>query len=123
MSIAPVSQLLRYKQRMEWDFQWVSSAESEFNRDFNVSFNDSELAAQSATYNYKENTSFPCKEAPGISVFKRVGDDEIYHTYSVYGRGLEKVMTTYDLLDMVPKGRDEGGNNMSWLRRKDEYEK
>lgn len=31
-------------------------------------------------------------------------------------------MTAYDLLDMVPKGRDEGGKNMYWLRRKDEYE-
>jgi len=40
----------------------------------------------------------------------------------VYSRGLEEVMTVYDLLDMAPKGRDEGGRNMFWIRRKDEYE-
>lgn len=61
-------------------------------------------------------------EAPGISVFAKDRAGNIYHTYSVYSRGLEGVMTAYDLLDMVPKGRDEGGRNMFWVRRKDEYE-
>jgi predicted dithiol-disulfide oxidoreductase (DUF899 family) len=29
---------------------------------------------------------------------------------------------TYQYLDLVPKGRDEGDAIMAWLRRRDEYE-
>jgi predicted dithiol-disulfide oxidoreductase (DUF899 family) len=29
----------------------------------------------------------------------------------------------YHYLDIVPKGRDEGGRGPSWVRRHDEYEK
>ena len=121
VSIATIDKIEAYKARMGWSFPWVSSAGTDFNRDFCVSFTEDELANQAARYNYQDHTGFPCQEAPGISVFVKEGSD-IYHTYSVYGRGLEKTMTTYDLLDMVPKGRDEGGNNMVWLRRKDEYD-
>ncbi|MGF1737675.1 DUF899 domain-containing protein [Photobacterium satsumensis] len=121
ISIAPISKLSDYKRRMNWQFNWVSSQHSSFNRDFQVSFSDEERTTQQVTYNYQERTSFPCNEAPGISTFVRDENGDIFHTYSVYGRGLEKVMTAYDLLDMAPKGRDEGGKNMFWLRRKDEY--
>jgi predicted dithiol-disulfide oxidoreductase (DUF899 family) len=31
-------------------------------------------------------------------------------------------MTSYDLLDMFPNGRDEEGEGMYWLRRKDAYQ-
>ena len=30
-------------------------------------------------------------------------------------------MVYYAILDRAPKGRDEGGQPMSWLRRHDEY--
>ncbi len=46
------------------------------------------------------------QESPDISVFAREGD-EIYHTYSTYSRGLDPYNLTYQLLDIVPKGRDE----------------
>ena len=47
----------------------------------------------------------------------------MYHTYSVYGRGLENFMGAYHLLDIVPKGRDEDelSYGMEWLRLKDAY--
>jgi predicted dithiol-disulfide oxidoreductase (DUF899 family) len=121
VSKAPLEKLIAYKKRMGWSFPWVSSADSDFNRDFDVSFTDEELAQSSCRYNYRDGVSFPAREAPGISVFARDDEGNVYHTYSVYGRGLEKVMTAYDLLDMVPKGRDEAGKNMYWVRRKDEY--
>ncbi len=31
----------------------------------------------------------------------------VFHTYSVYGRGVELMMGTYRILDLTPKGRDE----------------
>jgi predicted dithiol-disulfide oxidoreductase (DUF899 family) len=61
-------------------------------------------------------------ELPGLSVFCRDGG-EVFHTYSCYARGLDALNVAYQLLDLVPKGRDEAGlpSTMSWLRRHDEY--
>src|SRR6267378_3189467 len=49
-------------------------------------------------------------------VFARDESGNIFHTYSSYGRGAEENLVTYKLLDITPKGRDEGagGNLMSW---------
>jgi hypothetical protein len=55
----------------------------------------------------KENITmqeFPSAEAPGLSVFYKDNDD-IFHTYSTYGRGLDPLIGTYTILDLVPKGR------------------
>ena len=50
---------------------------------------------------------------------------EIFHTYSTFGRGVEAMMGTYSLLDLVPKGRDEhdGPYKMDWVRHHDRYER
>ena len=50
--------------------------------------------------------------------------DTVFHTYSTYGRGVEVMMGTYDLLDLTPKGRDERNPNwtMDWIRHHDRYE-
>ena len=49
---------------------------------------------------------------------------EVFHTYSTFGRGVEVMMGTYSLLDLVPKGRDESDvpNKMEWVRHHDRYE-
>ncbi len=122
VSIAPLEKLQAFRRRMGWRFNWVSSAGSDFNRDFYVSFTDAELDGK-GYYNYREQ-GFPCREAPGVSVFAKGDDGGIYHTYSAYGRGLENLMGAYRLLDIVPKGRDESGfsHNMEWLRLKDAYD-
>lgn len=45
----------------------------------------------------------------------------VFHTYSTFGRGIEIANPTYQLLDLLPKGRDEGGRKMAWVRYHDEY--
>jgi len=47
----------------------------------------------------------------------------LFHTYSAYARGTETMVGTYNYLDLVPKGRDEGGLafTMSWVRHHDRY--
>lgn len=47
----------------------------------------------------------------------------VFHTYSAYGRGVEVMMGTYNLLDLTPKGRDEDGLSyaMEWVRHHDRY--
>lgn len=122
VSIAPLDVIEPFRKRMGWDFKWVSSAGSDFNRDFGVSFTEEELASGDVDYNYARQ-GFPATEAPGLSVFARDGST-VYHTYSTYGRGLDIFLTVYNLLDCVPKGRDEDGLDytMAWVRHHDRYE-
>lgn len=123
VSRAPLKVLNAYKKRMGWGFLWVSSLNNDFNRDYHVSFTQEELERGDAYYNYR-NGGFPSAEAPGASVFYKDGDGTLYHTYSVYARGLDMFITAYHYLDLVPKGRDEDGLSftMEWLRRHDEYD-
>ena len=111
-----------YKKRMGWSFKWVSSFGNDFNRDYHVSFSAEEMEKGEMEYNF-HNTSFPADEAPGISVFYKSEDGEIYHTYSCYARGLDMLNGAYHFMDLTPKGRDEDGLpfTMSWLRRHDQY--
>jgi Bacterial protein of unknown function (DUF899) len=66
---------------------------------------------------------FPSAEAPGLSVFYKDGAGGVFHTYSTCGRGVELLMGTYRILDLVPKGRDEDhlGFPMEWFRYHDRY--
>lgn len=122
ISHAPLAEILPFKQRMGWNVNWVSAHDTDFNRDFHVSFTPEEMAAGDVYYNYGMRP-FPQEEAPGVSVFARGADGAIYHTYSTYGRGVEFIMGAYHILDLVPKGRDEEGLDygMEWVRHHDRY--
>lgn len=123
VSKAPLAVLQRYQERMGWTIKWVSSFDTDFNRDFQVSFTDEERSRGHAYYNYAMG-SFPAPEAPGISVFYKDASGTVFHTYSCYARGLDMLNGTYHLLDLVPKGRDEEGlpATMAWLRHHDRYD-
>ncbi|MBX3608164.1 MAG: DUF899 domain-containing protein [Piscinibacter sp.] len=123
VSRAPLAEIERFRRRMGWPFRWVSSHGSAFNHDFGVSFDPGQVARGSVPYNYTMQ-AFPQAEAPGISVFWRDDDGSVFHTYSSYGRGVEVMMGTYPLLDLLPKGRDEErlAYGMEWVRHHDRYE-
>jgi predicted dithiol-disulfide oxidoreductase (DUF899 family) len=120
VSRAPYPKIAGYKQRMGWTFPWYSSAGSDFNFDYGVSFTPDELRAGEVEYNYRP-TRLLGTEAPGISVFLKDGM-HVYHTYSTYERGLDMLNVAYHYMDLVPKGRDEEDDGaLSWVRRRDEY--
>jgi predicted dithiol-disulfide oxidoreductase (DUF899 family) len=122
ISHAPLAELAPFKERMGWAFNWVSSHASDFNHDYHVSFTAEELATGKVDYNYRK-MEFPLEEAPGLSVFARAANGDVFHTYSTYGRGLEQLIGTYTLLDLVPKGRAEDPEaTMSWVRYHDRYD-
>lgn len=123
VSRAPISKLEAFQKRMGWKFPWVSSYGSDFNYDYHVSFTPEQLAQGKVEFNF-EMTQFPSGEAPGVNVFYKDKNGNIFHTYSAYGRGTETTMNTYNYLDYAPKGRDEEGLrfSMSWLRHHDRYE-
>lgn len=123
VSRAPLEMLDAYKKRMGWDFKWASSFESDFNHDHHVSFTPDEMKKGELFYNYRKGT-FPSEEAPGVSVFYKNQEGEVFHTYSCYARGLDMLNLAYHYMDLAPKGRDEAGlpHSMAWLRRRDQYE-
>jgi len=122
VSCAPLAEIERFKARMGWKFNWVSSYGSDFNRDFRVSFTAEEVEAGKAGYNFGIN-EIGMEEMPGLSVFARGDDGAVYRTYSTYSRGLDLLIGTYNLLDLVPKGRDEDSEApMKWLRHHDRYD-
>ena len=152
VSRAPIEKLLAYRERMGWSFNWASSHESDFNFDYGVSAAEgmthepavpvleaNELALLKLLNEQpaiRENVPLIAirnastsgttldgyfSEGHGVSTFARESDT-VYHCYSSYARGTEFLMGNYAILDRAPKGRDEGDQPMSWLRRHDEYE-
>jgi predicted dithiol-disulfide oxidoreductase (DUF899 family) len=121
VSTAPIEKLQAYRQRMGWRFKWVSSFNTDFNRDYHVTFTPAEQ--KTAVYNYRTG-GFGASEAPGISIFAKDAAGGIFHTYSCYARGLDPLNGAYQLIDLLPKGRDEDGlaHPMAWVRRHDRYD-
>ena len=133
ISRAPLAKLQAFAKRLGWTFKWVSSDESDFNYDFNVSFRPETLARGNATYNFAKLSSFRSRgellnmapsDMPGISVFAKDESGMVFHTYSAYGRGIDMMNNAYHYLDLVPKGRDEAGlpHTMSWVKLRDLYD-
>jgi predicted dithiol-disulfide oxidoreductase (DUF899 family) len=152
VSHAPIGKLVDYRERMGWSFNWASSHESDFNFDYGVSAGEgmthdaavpvlkaNELALltllnkrpavreqlplvtiQNASAT-GTNVDGYFSEGHGVSTFA-LERNTVYHCYSSYARGTEFLMGYYAILDRAPKGRDEGDQPMSWLRRHDEYE-
>lgn len=124
VSRAPLNEILSFKQRMGWHFDWVSSYESDFNYDFHVSFTEEQMKAGKGYYNFNE-IELPVEELSGLSCFYRNNAGEIFHTFSAYGRGAEEILGTYMLLDLTANGRNETGPNFNltdWVRHHDRYE-
>ncbi len=124
VSRAPLAEIERFRQRMGWQFRWASSHGSDFNHDFAVSFTPEQRARGNGEvfYNYGMRP-FPADEAPGISVFVRNDAGDVFHAYSTFGRGVEAMMGTYQLLDLTPRGRHETNPAypMDWVRHHDRY--
>jgi len=147
VSRAPYEKLAAFRERMGWRFPWYSSYGTDFNYDFHATLDnrvapvllhfrtEAELAEAGTPWTGGSWTpDMNGEELPGISTFLRVGD-EVFHTYSTFGRGIEEFHNGYPWLDLTVLGRQEaweepngratplglqvGGPNM---RVPDEYE-
>ena len=123
VSKATINQINIYKKRMGWSFQWVSSHDNNFNEDFCVGFTNDQKQKNKIYYNYVEQP-YAIEELPGVSVFTKNNNGDVFHTYSTYSRGLDMLNGTYQYIDILPKGRNEDGmsHKMEWVKRRDEYE-
>jgi predicted dithiol-disulfide oxidoreductase (DUF899 family) len=121
---APLSELLEFRTRMGWQFDWVSSFGSDFNFDFQVSFTDAQIALGKVLFNFEERP-VSGNDRAGVSVFYQDADGQIYCTFQVRGRGGENLIGAYSYLDLTPLGRNETGPSRTlgdWVRLHDEYE-
>jgi predicted dithiol-disulfide oxidoreductase (DUF899 family) len=122
VSRAPLAELLPFKQRMEWKFDWASSYASDFNFDMQVSFTDKQIAARETVYNF-EKRPLASRDLPGASVFTIGAGGDIYLTFMTRARGGEPLIATYAYLDLTPKGRGEDERGlMTWVKLHDEYD-
>jgi predicted dithiol-disulfide oxidoreductase (DUF899 family) len=114
VSRAPYPKLAAARERLGWTFPWYSSFGSNFNYDFHATLDDrvapvldyllteAELAEKGTPWTEGRRG----EELPGISAFLRVGE-EVFHTYSTYGRGLEEFHYGIPYLDLTVLGRQE----------------
>lgn len=113
VSRAPLAKLESYKAERGWSVPWYSSFGCDFNYDFHVTLDPAVVPLR---HNYREPDEVEARqeaepyfqkgETHGISVFFRL-DDNVYHTYSAYARGVEGLSDAYRLLDITPYGRQE----------------
>ena len=120
ISRAPVAKIAAFKQRMGWKFKWLSSGNTSFNYDYRVSF----TPADSEQPVYNIGTLVPgMPDREGLSVFTKDSSGAVFRTYSTFARGIDMINGTYQILDLVPKGRDEHPEaTQSWVRHHDRYD-
>lgn len=102
VSRAPIDEIEHHRQQRGWNFAWYSSNGSDFNLDYHVSTDD--LGDSVTKQVGVETLGFDRGENHGISVFVK-DEDAIYHTYSVYNRGVEAMNGAFGYYDLLPKGR------------------
>src|SRR2546425_4006459 len=129
-SRAPLEKLQRYKERMGWSFNWVSTVGSDFHRELGFLHTEEELkpflegemppAVEQNARACSTDVATYVTEGPGLSAYA-LSDGAVYRTYVTTARGLEPAMGYYGLLDRTPTGRDEAGDQGVSLRRPDEY--
>ncbi len=123
ISRALLAKIESFKARMGWDFKWLSSSQTDFNFDYQTSFNPEDVQSGRAFYSYRvTDPGLPDRE--GISAFYQDKSGAVFHTYSCYARGIDMMNAAYQYLDLVPKGRDEQGleGPQDWVRHQDRYE-
>lgn len=121
---APLAELMDFKARMNWQFDWVSSFGSDFNFDFQVSFTEDQIKSGKVLFNFEE-VAMKGRDRGGATVFYRDDDGTIYCTFQVRSRGGENLIVTYNYLDLTPIGRNENGPSHTlgdWVRLHDEYD-
>jgi predicted dithiol-disulfide oxidoreductase (DUF899 family) len=111
ISRAPLAKLGRYQAARGWKVPWFSSIRSDFNYDFHATF---DAAIAPIEHNYRSHaeleqrgdSGFARGESQCLSVFFRI-DDDIFHSYSTFARGVEGITNSFSLLDTTPYGRQQ----------------
>ncbi len=112
VSRAPYPLIEGFRKRMNWTFPWYGTSD-DFNYDFHVTLDD---RVAEPVLNFRDRAELDAAgrpwsqddrgEWPAISAFLRDGDD-VFHTYSTLGRGIEPFVGGNRYLDLTALGRQE----------------
>ncbi|MEX0904396.1 MAG: DUF899 family protein [Balneolaceae bacterium] len=105
---APLERIEEEKTKKGWNFPFLSSRGSDFNYDFQATVDSS----RNSEYNYDEAENIHWLKGfegdlAAKSIFIRDDEQNVYHAYSAYTRGLDLLATHYNYLDLTPYGRQE----------------
>jgi predicted dithiol-disulfide oxidoreductase (DUF899 family) len=101
VSRAPLEKLQPYKRRMGWTFPWASSANTDFNSDYAVSFTESQQRA-GIEYNYRREQAYSPESAARSGAFQwREGQEA--------GAGAEQTLAAMSGTDVPTYHRDRPG--------------
>jgi predicted dithiol-disulfide oxidoreductase (DUF899 family) len=115
VSRAPVAKLEAYKAKRGWFLPWYSTNDGDFSYDLGATI---DASRGYDTYNFRTLDEYAAMgqesmrdsdqpyDMPGQSCFLHV-DGKVFHTYSVYARGLESLGGSYYFLDNTALGRQE----------------
>jgi predicted dithiol-disulfide oxidoreductase (DUF899 family) len=132
-SRAPIDRLVAYKERMGWQFPYVSTYGSDFPFDFNLALTEEQAAQVPEIRQMVENPpewlvewseqvgaelKDGMREAPSWIAFAR-DNGTVYHTYTVQAPDPFVAPYYSFLLERTPKGYAEDEPPRAW--RKDEY--
>ncbi|MFJ4436535.1 DUF899 domain-containing protein [Streptomyces sp. NPDC088923] len=111
VSRAPYPRILPFKAAGGWTVPWYSAHESDFPYDFGASLAPSGPADPSPAVLAPTDPGLSAALAagehadrPAINCFLRVGE-QVFHTYSAYARGLDRLGSASTLLDLTALGR------------------
>lgn len=120
---ADIDMLMALRSNRQWfHTKFASSKNSTFNKDMGVEFSDRKDKDEDVMYNFKLQ-KFPSNQAPGFSVFFKDDNGNIFLTYNTFARGADPLNSAYQLLDLLPKGRDEANlpYSMGWVKPWTDY--
>ena len=101
VSLAPLEKLLAYEQRMGWTFPWASSAHTDFNSDYAVSFTEKQQE-EGVEYNFVREPSYsPEAATQSGSLQWRQGEPA--------GEGVEQILATMSGVDVPAYHRQRPG--------------
>ena len=103
VSRAPLQKLQAYKQRLGWSAEWVS-LEQRLQLRLPCLLQRRADKSGKLYYNYETiDEQYGLDELPGLSVFIKDDQGQVFHTYSSYARGNEEVIGAFIYFDMTPK--------------------
>jgi len=108
---APIEKIGVVAKRKGWELPVLSSFKNTFHYDYGVTIPPEEIKTKTAKfYNYGNGKYWEnVFDMPGLSVFRLGQDGQLYHSYSVYERGLDLLNSGNIVLDTLAHGRDGYG--------------
>ena len=122
ISRAPLAKLEAFKKRMGWSFKWVSVVRERLQLRLQGVVRRGGREERRGLLQLRYRPPQSARRCPVSACSTRTGTATSTTPTRPTQRGIDLLNGAYNYIDLTPKGRDEGTQIMSWLRRHDQYE-